>query len=564
MKRLFALVLAVMMVMSLATTAFAAEDEVTTVSLTIAGEKSGHTYEAYQIFGGKVNDSGIMTEIVWGTGLKDTDALLAGLKADETLGTEFASAATAEYVAAVMKNWGDRGTRIEYFADFLKDYLADEPDATATNATGTTYTFEELNPGYYLIKDEDGTVDEEYDFYTKFILDVTTSTDVAVKGSVPTVSKTVSNTLNGVYSSEITNQLNKTHYYMWTGTVPADIEDYEFYRYVFEDTLSDGLTFLNFEEIYIDHYNQEEHTWIYNWNAADGNKTINPNLTPDIVDYNGEGDTTPNKISIGWTDLLSQYPTLLTSDTIVIKYAAKLNENAIIGGQGNLNEVELIFSNNPHDENDYGKTPPMDPRVYSFKLKATKIDAATKNDENPKTLAGAEFVLFYYRTYNVYGEDGVTVVDTKNVEQYAILNANNKITGWTENIDEATKLVSGADGVIEAEGLQTMVGYYLRETKAPDGYNALVADIKIVITGFTTNSEEYITELSYEINGKVHKLEGDEAVPGQVATVIENKSGTTLPSTGGMGTTLFYITGSLMAAAAIVLLVTKKRMAAQN
>ena len=239
-RKIMSLALCLMLVLSLAAPVFAAEP----VSLTIQGEKANHTYEAYQILSGDINAAGVMTNIVWGTGIADGAALLAALKADTTeivngmdpsqvssMATEFAAANNAEDVAKVMKNWGDNAERIDYFANFLyeKGYLTATPTATTTSTT-TTYVFASLQPGYYLIKDEDDSIaDTAYDFYTKFIIDLTTSTDVAVKGSVPKVDKKVSETLTGTYSESISNQLNKTHYYEWTGHIPADIEDYEHY-----------------------------------------------------------------------------------------------------------------------------------------------------------------------------------------------------------------------------------------------------------------------------------------------------------------------------------------------
>ena len=562
-RRILSMTLCLMLVLSLAIPALAAE----TVSLTIQGEKPNHTYEAYQIFAGDINAAGVMTNIVWGSGIADGDALLAALKADtteivntadpsqkSTLATEFAAAKNAEDVANVMRNWGDNADRIDYFAKFLYDngHLAAAPTATTTSST-TTYVFSALNPGYYLIKDKDDSIaDTAHDFYTKFIIDLTTSTDVAVKGNVPHVDKKVSETINGDYGEDISNQLNKTHYYEWTGHVPANINAYDFYYYKFTDTMSAGLTFERFEKIYITHAGGSQ-TLIYDASAA--NPIVNAGLQPDTMSHvvGGSGVTT---IVVEWTDLLAKYPTLLSSDKIIVKYSAHLNENAVIGGAGNDNKVNLVYSNNPQDSDDKGKTPDDDAIVYSFKLKVVKVN------QTNQPLAGAEFVLFHYHTVNEYDTDGVTVIGTKNVEMYAIVNAAGKITGWTEDLAAASTLVTDAEGLIKVEGLKAEIGYYLRETKAPDGYNKLNADIKIVIEpDYTTNAtDDVLAYLHYEVDGKSTELNGAEAAPGEVSTTVVNKSGTTLPSTGGIGTTLFYLIGGLMVAAAAVLLVTKKRM----
>lgn len=570
MKKAFALVLTIIMVFALALPAYADETETTpaTVSLTIAGEATGHTYEAYQIFGGKINDKGVMTEITWGTGLKNTDALLEALKADTTnFGTDFANVTDADTVATAMKAWGDNGAKIDAFADLLKDYLADTPTDTATNdivagEATTTYTFDSLAPGYYLIKDQDGTVDEKNDFYTKFLIDVTTSTDVAVKGSVPTVTKQVSNTLDGDYSAAITNELNKTHYYMWEGTIPTDINDYDFYYYEFQDTLSSGLTFLRFEEIYIQTTSGKD--WIYNAALDDAETEANEAIVTvrwypgtegvGTIDDNGTDGT----IGLKWNDLKAVYGALATSDKIVVKYSAKLNDNAIVGGSGNKNEVELIFSNNPHDDSDKGQTPPVDPRVYTFGLEVTK----RAGSETGNALAGAKFVLYQKFTEHVKNEETGETTSVL-VPYYAVLTGS-KITSWVKDMDDATVLTSGADGKIKFEGLQVGIGYFLHETEAPDGYNKLTADTQINITGYTTDDYEVAT-ISYQVNGGTLKTtSGETAKAGLVTADVVNKEGATLPSTGGVGTTLFYVVGSLMVVAAVVLLVTKKRMSAQN
>ncbi|MBQ8610265.1 MAG: isopeptide-forming domain-containing fimbrial protein [Oscillospiraceae bacterium] len=552
MKKTFALVLTVIMLFTLALPAFAAEP---TVSLTIAGEKSGHIYEAYQVFDGKLNASGVMTEITWGSGLKDTDALLAALKADTaTFGSDFAAATSAEGVANAMKAWGDKGPKIDAFADLLKSYLVTPAVYTTTSST-TTYTFDALDPGYYLIKDQDGTVDEKNDFYTKFLLDVTTSTDVAVKGSVPTVKKEVSTQLSSGYSDKIANQLNKEHYYQWTGTIPDDIADYDWYYYEFVDTLSDGLTFIDFEEIYI----QTNTNKIEIFNAAveddpatpEDERIKDPVRYPDVVD----ADDSDNKIGLVWNDLKGDYNALAPNNTIVVRYSAKLNENAVIGGAGNLNEVELIFSNNPHDEDDKGKTPPMDPRVYSFALEVVK----RADSETGEVLKGAKFILYHNHTVETTPGSGSYV----NVPVYAKV-TDGKILEWVEDEDDATVLTTDASGKINVAGLTVKITYYLKEIEAPDGYNKLTRDVAVIIDSFETSATNYkVSKITYNVDNSQKTSTGATAEAGTVVATVINRAGTTLPSTGGIGTTLFYIAGGLMVAVAVVLLVTKKRMNSQ-
>ena len=148
-------------------------------------------------------------------------------------------------------------------------------------------------------------------------------------------------------------------------------------------------------------------------------------------------------------------------------------------------------------------------------------------------LAGAEFILYKGNEEN---RDYAQVTE-------------GKLTGWTKKKAEATKLVSGDDGMIAVEGLDADT-YYLEETKAPSGYNKLAGPVTVVISHAVTAEGAHMT----------NTLEQDATVVEKVE--IENKSGTLLPSTGGIGTTIFYVLGSILVIGAVVLLIAKKRMSA--
>ena len=130
-----------------------------------------------------------------------------------------------------------------------------------------------------------------------------------------------------------------------------------------------------------------------------------------------------------------------------------------------------------------------------------------------------------------------------------------------------TTLTSGADGKFVIAGLDAG-SYYLRETKAPAGYNLLKNDISVTITATLDKSENNpaLTELKLSVKDDKTGAEATESNgsvdTGIVATNVVNNSGTELPSTGGMGTTIFYVLGSILVIGAVVLLITKKRMSA--
>lgn len=215
---------------------------------------------------------------------------------------------------------------------------------------------------------------------------------------------------------------------------------------------------------------------------------------------------------------------LNAGDVVVVTYTATVNADAVVAGTGNTNETWLDYGNNGHTTHDTTRT-----YVWEFKIyKYTK--GAGENET--VALPHAEFVLY-----------------KKSDDTKSYLTANgNKLTDWTTEENLATKFTSDNNGNISISGLDAGE-YYLKETKAPDGYNKLTDDIKVVLTREYNESTNVGTaHFTYGSSTKADKVE------------VENNAGTTLPSTGGMGTTVFYVVGGGLMAVAVVLLVTKKRM----
>ena len=215
---------------------------------------------------------------------------------------------------------------------------------------------------------------------------------------------------------------------------------------------------------------------------------------------------------------------LNAGDVVVVTYTATVNANAVVAGTGNTNETWLDYGNDGHTTHDTTRT-----YVWEFKIyKYTK--GAGENET--VALPHAEFVLY-----------------KKSGETKSYLTANgNKLTGWTTEENSATKFTSDDNGNVSISGLDAGE-YYLKETKAPDGYNKLTDDIKVELTKEYNESTNVGTAyFTYGSSTKADKVE------------VENNAGTTLPSTGGMGTTVFYVVGGGLMAVAVVLLVTKKRM----
>lgn len=218
---------------------------------------------------------------------------------------------------------------------------------------------------------------------------------------------------------------------------------------------------------------------------------------------------------------------LKPNDVVVVTYSATVAANATIAGAGNTNKAKLEY-NGKHSTEEETTT-------YVWKLNVHKYALDSTNHE--VALSGAKFVL--------YRMDG----DTK---EYATL-TNNKIDGWVNDKGNATTLETSGTGDILIEGLNVGT-YYLEETEAPAGYNKLTEPIEVEITA-TTSVTSGSETVQYKNSSET------SYTPATDATVkVLNSAGTQLPSTGGIGTTLFYVIGGVLMAVAAVLLVTKKRM----
>lgn len=230
---------------------------------------------------------------------------------------------------------------------------------------------------------------------------------------------------------------------------------------------------------------------------------------------------------------------LMPYDYIQVEYSATVTADAVIGGtKGNDNDTILTYGNN-------GKTAHSSTKTYVWEMGVHKF---TKINNVDTPLENAEFQL--------YKKDG----ENKQYAKFAETGTNTsiyKLTGWTGNAEEAaTKVKTPANGNIKFEGLDAGT-YYLEETDAPEGYNTLTAPIEVIIERtLPKDSAEAATFGGQAIKyGQTNATTGtDHLVP------VENNRGTTLPGTGGIGTTIFYVVGGGLMAAAAILLITKKRM----
>lgn len=542
-KKILSVLLALTLVLALSVCAFAAEGN----TVKITSKTSGHSYQAYQVFSGKLDSTGkVLSDIQWGTGVDGT-ALLTALKADTTIGTRFTNCSTAADVAAAL---ADSSAEVaDAFAAVVSKNLTSTIAGTSALAAGSTYEYDitGLADGYYFIN-EDTTA--EVASYTKFMLQVVGNVSVAAKTDSPTVTKKVLENNDAKYK----NTWNDAADYSIGDTVPfrlvgyvPDMSNYKTYTYQFNDTLSTGLT-LNSDSIKV-YYATGDSMLAVNSNTATGAGGTLIGATAYTV------TTSTTGFSLNFNDLKT-VSGVANGGYIVVEYDTTLNANAVVGNPGNPNEVTLTYSNNPNNSGSgtpsTGTTPKDEVVVFTFTLPLNKTDS--KN----KALSGATFALFASKTYADAAASDSTKLD--NALKFDGTDGN-----YTYNAKSGTvKVLTDKNGSYSINGLDQGT-YYLVEIAAPDGYNKLTTaqEVKIVPTYTALNyvdghapdaTNDQLTAVNITLNG------GTAATS---ATVVNN-SGSTLPSTGGIGTTIFTVAGIVLMIGAAVVLVTKRKVSGED
>lgn len=489
MKKVLALVITVMTIMTLSIGVFAASEYSITVNNTAENVSIvGNDYSAYKLFNVVYNDD--KTAFNYSVTDSFKDFSYNGKSGSELV----------DYVGTLASN----SDEIDAFAEAVYSYINENSIAAAgsVKATGERDNVIELSSaGYYLVY---GTATADGKTVTAACALTTTkpTATVNVKADAPKLDKTIVNADDGK-GNATAQDVGSIVEFKLTSKVPV-MTGYDTYKFIVHDTMTSGLTF----------------------NADSVKVTI------------GGQDATGYTVKT--TDIGSETFQIVFADLkgategaeIVITYSATVND-AALRTDSESNTAKLEYSNNPYDENSTTTTP--DDVVYVFDF-SINIDKYAKGDSTKK-LKGAQFVLYK---------------ESEGAKLYYVWNETDKKAEWTSDKDAATVVTTDENGKGRFNGVDSGT-YKLEELAAPAGYNKLDGDVTVEITA-TYNEDGTLASSNTTIDG-----DGQYTL----TAAVENSAGTELPTTGGIGTTVFYIAGGILVAAAIIILIARKKASAK-
>lgn len=520
-KKLLALLLSAILLLSLLPAAFATEDlagagdgdttgeqmpttDNDNYSLTITATENNREYELYQVFKGTLHIEGntkILSDVVYGASW--TNHAL-GEPVDDTTLQDYEDGTGKENIDKFLAYKGNPITKVK--------------------ATGSKAMFEGLPAGYYVVL-EVGEV-TGYAAKSEHIIQVVGDTSIAAKMDVPTSQKKVKDTNDSTgvttgWQDSADYDIGDNVPFQLTATLPENILKFKGpYALTFHDEQSAGLTF------------NSESVKVYLNTVSDAD------LIPSSYYKVKTTDLSDTKCTFEiHFDNLKDITGVTAGSKIIVEYTSRLNENAVIGATGNPNEMHITFSNNPNNSNEpeeNGKTPNDKVIVFTYRFDVFKLDGTQADAGEQAPLPGATFTL-YKKVNNAYTKE-IGTIESKNADH-----------------DGTVFRFTGLD-----DG-----DYKLKEVKAPDGYNT-AEDVYFTITANheVESDNPQLTDLGckYRIGEDGTDKELSSLDKASMLINVLNYRGNTLPSTGGMGTTVFYVLGSILAVGAAILLVSKKRM----
>ena len=317
------------------------------------------------------------------------------------------------------------------------------------------------------------------------------------------------------------------------GTLPDTYADFKTFFYQFVDTMNPQQLQLKKDSVQVYVGAGTNAGTNADAIAVEANAIDNTKFAVADTKASEAPDAAITGFTVTFDDLKTAVPTAKAGDKVIVRYKATLQPGAAIwtndNPAGNINEMKLIFSNNPYDANSKDETPVDKVVVFTYELDVNKVDGTNSNVK----LAGAEFKLW----------------KDENKSQAAKI-TNGKFVEWvtvTESV-KGTTLTTNSGGNIQIQGLDSGV-YYLEETKAPAGYNKLEDLIKVTLTSTMLPNVTQKWDGTVDGSNKIQIAQGTDTAQDGNTIVVTNNKGSNLPETGGMGTTVLYVAG-----AAIVLI----------
>ena len=523
MKKVFAAASAIATVFGLAATTVATANAADGATLTVSTADAkfvGKTVNAYKMFSATVGGEGANKAVSYT--LTDTwkpffmDSTASGLNGATDANVndkanEYVSELAGDNLVAFAtkaSNWAQTQA---------KNITADKTATVSAGATNGNYTatFTGLDYGYYVVAVPGATLANTSGQYATLVSVDSTNVNANIKGSLPTVDKKVQVNGNGADTADA--KIGDTLTFTLTSTIP-DMSAYDTYTFNFKDTLSKGLTYGDITSV-----------------------TVEGVDAPLVKDTDYTVTTTPaaagnTLLTVGMTDFKNKQQTN-AGKKITVTYTATLNENAVVGGAGNVNSATIQYSNDPSSTGT-GESEPDKVRVFTYGFTVDKYTGDNYNDAATR-LAGAEFTL------TAKGDTSAIKFVQVNAGS-ATEDAVYRVAKAGETAGTTTTITTPANGKVVFQGLKNGE-YTLTETKAPAGYNKLASAIGVKVNGSNDGTDTTNATVNITYNNDNNDTTYDQTASNGVIPV-QNKSGAILPGTGGMGTIAFTVIGVLVIA----------------
>lgn len=512
MKKIMALMLAAIMMMAMSVTAFAAEGATGTLTLTVnvktttpAQDLKGQTINLYKLF--DVTESGTTESKNYAYTVNTETGYKDAIKS--ALGTSFTGTTDEEYAAAVLALKDTEGAVQKFANDFTAEALTKKLSATAnsgkiTEENKTSYTFENLAAGYYLVYVTGGK-----EIQSSLVTVDETTTTVNLKTEAPSITKT---------ADKETAEIGQVVKYTVTGAIP-DTTGYDQYQYIIHDELSKGLDFVNDANGTA----LEEGATTVTVAVAFGEEIADASKAPTTATLDS---TNKKKMSLDLSEWVRANQTN-KGKAFTVTYYAKVNKDAVVTEKNN---AQLEYGNNPKETT---KTTPSEAKTPTYPL-----DILKKEKTSEKELAGAKFSLY---TTEADAKAGTNAITVSGSDGKYVVDPTSKNT-----VFESVASIEGENYNLHVNGLKAG-DYWLVETEAPAGYNKLTAPIKVTIK---KSADADVNNWTISKDGVDEK---DKIID------IENSTGSLLPSTGGRGAIAFAVIAALLVFGVAVSFIRDKR-----